>query len=82
MKSFMISYKASFLLVMSRTSSVVMVVRPACRAKLSRSIVTFSVLVREKSSASVLGFEHTDLGPHHFRQGAYELIRSICVEAN
>lgn len=42
MKSFIISCNASFLLVTSRTSSVVMVDRPACREKLSRSIVTFS----------------------------------------
>lgn len=43
MKSLIMSCKASFLLVTSNTSSVVMVERPACREKLSRSIVTFSI---------------------------------------
>lgn len=48
MKSLIMSCKASFLLVTSNTSSVVMVERPACREKLSRSIVTFSTTDRIK----------------------------------
>lgn len=46
-KSLMIPWRSSFLLANSKTSSVLIVVRPAWRLKLSRSVATASSRRRE-----------------------------------